>query len=192
MIKANIDEKTGEIYSDDGEYICSLGQLMDGGNGGTPATCGDDDDDDDPRSFHPNAGLSETLIRRQTNFDLPDSKEKIQKGLWTLFGSSAIHQVMSNISNPQQFKRAYELSHASITASLADNEIAEEMSCVDYIQSHIWARNLISRASTFEGDRLRDATILGRQINPTMIDALRYTPDTKKSGGGGFFGFLKR
>lgn len=192
MIKANIDEKTGEIFSDDGEYLCSLGQLIDNQGGEYPASP-DDDDDDEPQNFSPKAGISETLIRRQTNFDLPKSKKKIQDGLWVMFGKSAIHQTMTNTSNPKQYNKTLDLLHGAINCSMADREIAEEMTIYDYLESHVWARNLVSRSSTFEGDKLRDATIIGRQINPGMIDAMRYTPETKKSGGGGgFFSFLKR
>jgi hypothetical protein len=67
------------------------------------------------------------------------------------------------------------------------------MTPADYIQLHHWARNLIARSTTYEGDGLRDATILGRTLNPGVVDALRSVPEAKKpSKAGGFFSFLKR
>lgn len=196
-MKANIDETTGDIFTEDGTYLCSLGEVLRNNTqdrGGVPDYDGDDEADeyeDENELFKPKAGISETLIKRQTTFKLPKNKKHIENALWLMF-SGGIHQVMSNISNLKQYKETLNHYHASILSSMANEEVANEVDISDYIQLHIWGRNLISRASTFEGDGLRDATLMGRQLNPNAIDALRYTPEKEKSNGGGFFGFLKR
>lgn len=190
-MKTVLNDK-GELFTEDGQFICSLGELLPADDGRHPASYEDDgiSDDDVPRSYNPGAGLSETLITKVTEFKLPESKKSVQDALWTLF-DGAIHQTMTNTSSPKQQKWASELVHATITASMNERDVAKNMSIADYIQLHLWGRNLIARSTTYEGDRLRDATILGRTLNPGVVDALRYTPDKSKSSGG-FFGFLKR
>ena len=149
-------------------------------------------DDMSPTPYGGSEGLSETLIKKETTFTLPASKKYIQDALWIMF-EGGIHQTMTNTSNVEQQKKAMDLMHASIIASLADSRVAREMSPTDYIQLHHWARNLIARSTTYEGDGLRDATILGRTLNPGVVDALRSVPEEKKSSkSGGFFSFLKR
>ena len=178
----NLDEATGELYTADGEHLCSLGEILPAGT--------DNDEDDDPRPYTPQAGLSETLINKQTTFNLPKVKKSIEDALWIMF-SGGIHQSMSNTSNPKQCQRAMDLMHASIVASMVDRDVAKSMTISDYIQLHHFARNLIARSVTFEGDHLRDATLLGRTLNPGVVDSLRFSPESRKSGGG-FFGFLKK
>lgn len=149
-------------------------------------------DDMSPTPYGGSEGLSETLIKKETTFALPQTKKCIQDALWIMF-DGGIHQAMTNTSNAEQQKKAMDLMHASIIAALADSRVAREMTPADYIQLHHWARNLIARSTTYEGDGLRDATILGRTLNPGLVDALHRVPDVKKtSKEGGFFSFLKR
>ena len=199
-MKLNLDESTGDLFTPDGEYLGSLGEILPkksdsiepADNDYDPDDSDEDDDydDDSLKNFKPSAGLSETLIKRTTNFGLPEEKAKIEKGLWVMF-SGGIHQAMTNTSTLKKEKRSKELMHAAIISSLVDRDIAKQMTISDYIQLHLWSENLIARSVTFEGDGLRDATLIGRNLNPGVVDALRYTPEQKKSGGG-FFGFLKR
>lgn len=196
-MKINLDESTGDLFAPNGEYLGSLGEILPKKDDSIiPAdddyesTDSDDDYEDDLKGYKPGAGLSETLIKRTTDFALPESKKNIEDGLWVMF-SGGIHQAMTNTSTVKKEKRARGLMHAAIISSLVDRDIAKQMTISDYIQLHLWSENLISRSVTFEGDGLRDATLIGRNLNPGVVDALRYTPDQKKSGGG-FFGFLKR
>lgn len=211
-----LDEESGDIFTEDGVPLGSINDFYNkpqGGGGAPPMPAepaGDvdvpdepiDDDVDDvsipdmsddmPTPYSASEGLSETLIKRETEFNLPACKPNTQHALWIMF-DAGIHQAMTNTSNRDQMKRAMELMHASIIASLADSKVAREMTPADYIQLHHWARNLVARSTTYEGDGLRDATILGRTLNPGVVDALRSVPERQKSGGsGGFFGFLKR
>lgn len=190
MIDVIFDEKTGDLYTRDGRRMCSLGEILPPEQEELPQRM---PDDDLPRTYNGEAGLSETLIKKVTEFELPESKKKIEDALWLMF-KGAIHQTMTNTSSAEQQEYASEIVHGSITASMADHEVASEMTIPDYIQLHLWGRNLIARSTTYEGDRLRDATILGRTLNPGMVDALRTEHKSSGSGGGsgGFFGFLKR
>ena len=149
-------------------------------------------DDMSPTPYGGSEGLSESLIKKETTFALPPTKKSMQDALWIMF-DGGIHQTMTNTSNAEQQKKAMDLMHASIIAALADSRVAREMTPADYIQLHHWARNLIARSTTYEGDGLRDATILGRTLNPGVVDALRSVPEEKKTQKtGGFFSFLKR
>ena len=188
MISAHIDEKTGDVYTEDGNYLCSLGEVMKGPTGKTEYS--EDEDEEDDNYFRAKPGLSETLIKRQTEFTLPENKKHIENELWVMF-SGGIHQAMSNISTQKQYQENLDNMRAAIVTSLSNNDVSKEMTVHDVIQLFIWARNLVARSATFEGDHLRDATLLGRQLNPGAIDALRYTPEKEKSNGG-FFSFFKR
>jgi len=193
MISAHIDEKTGNIYTEDGNYLCSLGEVLQADSEKAVQSSDydeDEEDDEDEQYFRAKPGLSETLIKRQTRFRLPKNKKHIENANWIMF-EGGIHQAMTNISNAKQYQWALERMHAAIISSLSDRDVAREMTISDFIQLHVWGRNLIARAATFEGDRLRDATLLGRQLNPGAIDALKYTPEKDKNGGG-FFSFLRR
>ena len=196
-MKIDLDEKTGDLYTPDGQYLGSLGEILPKSDDDNLAPVnnedfdGDEDEDDDsPKSYHPGKGLSETLIKSNTTFELPKSKKKIENALWAMF-KGGIHQAMTNTCTPKQKKRLTELMHYSIISSMSDRDVAKAMLIPDYIQLHIYAENLIARSVTYEGDGLRDATLLGRNLDPNVVDALRYTPDKQKNGGG-FFGFLKR
>jgi len=186
-----LDERTGDLYTRDGQRMCSLGEILPPDSDGMMPERRPDEDDELPHGYTGGAGLSETLIRRVTEFKLPENKKPVQDALWTMF-DGAIHQTMTNTGSSKQEQWAADIMHAGIVTSLINRDVAIKMSVSDYIQLHLWARNLIARSTTFQGDRLRDATILGRTLNPGMVDALRYSPEKKSSGGGGFFGFLKR
>jgi hypothetical protein len=97
---------------------------------------------------------------------------------------------MSNISSSKQRQRSVELLHASIFTSLSNRDVAREMSITDYIQLHVHGENLIANAVTYEGDCYRDATLLGRSLDPNVIDAMKFNPNSPKDGG--FFGVLKK
>ena len=217
-----LDEETGEIFTEEGEHLGSINDFFNRGGApeGVPEDYADaapdmpdipDDaevpdaadipdmsdisdmsDDMSPTPYGGSEGLSETLIKKETTFALPQTKKCIQDALWIMF-DGGIHQTMTNTSNVEQQKKAMELMHASIITALADSRVAREMTPADYIQLHHWARNLIARSTTYEGDGLRDATILGRTLNPGVVDALRSVPEAKNpSKAGGFFSFLKR
>lgn len=190
MIDVLFDETTGDLYTRDGQRMCSLGEILPPDSGHMMPERGSDEDEELPRGYTGGAGLSETLIRRVTEFKLPESKRQIQDALWTMF-EGGIHQTMTNTGSPKDQKYAADIMHAGIVTSLIDRSVANNMSVSDYIQLHLWGRNLIARSTTYQGDRLRDATILGRTLNPGVVDALRYSPE-KRSSGGGFFGFLKK
>jgi hypothetical protein len=193
MISAHIDEKTGDVYTADGNYLCSLGEVINAKENDRPDYSDyeeEDEEDEDERYFRVKPGLSETLIKRQTEFKLPKNKKHIENELWVMF-SGGIHQAMSNISTQKQYQETLDHMRAAILTSMTNTDVSNEMAVHDLIQLDIWARNLVARSATFEGDHLRDATLIGRQLNPGAIDALRYTPEKEKAGGG-FFSFLKR
>jgi len=191
MIDMVLDERTGDLYTRDGQRMCSLGEILPPDSDGMMPERRPDEDDELPHGYTGGAGLSETLIRRVTEFKLPENKKVVEDALWTMF-AGAIHQTMTNTSNAKQEQWSSKIMHASIIAALIKRDVAAKVDVTDYIQLHLWGHNLIARSTTYQGDRLRDATILGRTLNPGVVDALRYTPEKKSSGGGGFFGFLKR
>lgn len=179
MIKFQIDEDHGSVFDEEGNYLFEVSELAKKLTGVNP---------EQNQSYTPPDSSSEILLKRSTEFELPEPKKGIEDTLWHLF-RCGIHLTMSNLSSPAQTKRARELSHSAILTSMLDPKIAAEMSVSDYIQLHAYAEQLIRRSVTYEGDRLRDATIYGRNLDAGAIDALKFNPDSPKNGG--FLGVLK-
>jgi len=182
--------ESGEILDLSGNVICHASDL--------PAILGVEETGiSEPKKkptegfYNPDEATTEVFIRRSTTFELPAGKKQIQESLWSLFGCG-IHQTLSNISSQKQKNRALDLAHGTIIASLLDPKVAETMTPADYIQTHAYAENLIARATTFEGDGFRDATLWGRNVDPTAIDALKYNTDHPKGSGGFLSAFKKR
>lgn len=177
-----IDEN-GSVYDQDGAPICSIGELS--------AAFGQavEGYTDQKPHYSPDTAVSELFLRRATSFELPPEKIKLQNGIWSFF-SCGIHKTMANVSSQQQKKRSFELNHSIILTSLIDPEISEEMSVSDYIQLHALGEDLVSRGTTFEGDRYRDATIFGANINPDFVDVMKYNTESPKNGG--FFSHWKK
>jgi hypothetical protein len=183
--------ESGEILDTSGNLICHASEL--------PAILGMEDTGlDDIKNpfenkneyYNPAEATTEIFIRRSTTFELPPEKKQVQDALWSLF-NCGIHQTLSNITSQKQKNRALDLAHGTIIASLLDPKVADTMTPADYIQAHVYAENLIARATTYEGDGFRDATLWGRNVDPTALDALKYNTDHPK-GSGGFLSAFKR
>jgi hypothetical protein len=176
--------ESGEILDTSGNLICHASEL--------PELLGMVEPKKKPPEgfYNPDEATTEVFIRRSTTFELPAEKKQVQDALWSLF-NCGIHQTLSNISSQKQKNRALDLAHGTIIASLLDPKVADTMTPADYIQAHVYAENLIARATTYEGDGFRDATLWGRNVDPTAIDALKYNTDHPK-GSGGFLSAFKR
>ena len=163
----------GHVYDPEGNYLCEETEYITMRTGAAP---------ENQRQHHEiESGTAEILIKRMTEFVLPESKKQIADALWNLF-YTGIHQTMGNVSTASQRKRLEDMLHAAIFTALDDPDVAEVMTLSDYIQLHSLGEELISRAVTYEGDRLRDSTILVGNVDPALVDSLKYTPEPQKTG----------
>lgn len=130
--------------------------------------------------------FDEETIRRFLDFAMPESKQELQDALWAILGPMGVHMILANITAPNKHRIVQAYCHASIQALMLDSEVRAIMTPSDYVQAHMVANNLASRAVSYEGDRTRDRSLFNTNIQ--RIE--QHQPEPPKQTG--FFSFAKK